>query len=108
MFRYGIVGGINRTVLVANHSESPVETVKRELRHRLLESFDAFLRDADHRPTQEQLETRLRALLNVRHRRDDSFPTLTPEEQAALVEEVANEVLGFGPLAPLMEDPTVS
>ncbi|MFH1463570.1 MAG: CpaF family protein [Pseudomonadota bacterium] len=90
------------------HREDPtgigdLEQAKRELHAELIESLDFEQVGRTPRP---ELEGRLRSILMERIA-GRALP-MSRMEREWLVQEILNEVLGFGPLEPLLQDPTIS
>lgn len=78
-------------------------TTKRNLHQKLLSRVDL---SSIENLSSEQLRTQLSALL--KEMIDEEALPVNEEERASLVTDLQNEVVGFGPLEPLMADPTVS
>jgi pilus assembly protein CpaF len=80
-----------------------LESVKRRVHDRLTQELD---------PTEVQrlsADSRRADLRKVVHRfLDQEGPGLAPEDRARLTDELLDEVLGLGPLEPLLRDPTIS
>ena len=82
----------------------PVAEVKRSVRRALVESLGPRLYDPH--MTQTELESRVRQTLQsvMEH---EATP-LSGQDRARITQEVADDILGYGPLEPLLNDPDVS
>lgn len=85
---------------------------RRELRDRLkrglverlgLSEVAALVGDGASELVREELAVACRAVLN-----EDGFSELDADERDGLVRQVIDEVVGLGPLQPLLDDPTIS
>lgn len=85
---------------------------RRELRDRLkrglverlgLSEVAALVGDGASELVREELAVACRAVLN-----EDDFSELDADERGGLVRQVIDEVVGLGPLQPLLDDPTIS
>jgi pilus assembly protein CpaF len=78
-------------------------SIKKQLHHRLLESMDlSAIESLSDDQLQAQLGTALLAIM-----RDDVLP-LNEQEKNRLVADLKNEIMGLGPLEPLMADSEIS
>jgi pilus assembly protein CpaF len=79
------------------------ESTKRRVHGRLTEQLEpaALQRLADDSRRDELRRVVYRLL-------DEEHPSLSPDERGRLAEELLDEILGLGPLEPLLRDPTVS
>jgi len=83
--------------------EARLYAVKSRIHHRLLERLDfAQLESLD----QAKMAQEIRQALN--HLLEEETEPLNLGEKARLVEELEFEILGLGPLEPLLKDPTIS
>jgi pilus assembly protein CpaF len=89
--------------LAAPGHSSRYYTIKTKLHQKVLTRIDLAAAEA---LSAEQLKTQLRELVE-RLIDEDAIPVNT-HERAQLVTELQNEILGLGPLEPLLADPTVS
>ena len=64
------------------------------------------LQSESHIPLYVQLRDQLRALAT--HLCSLQSVTLAPQDREVMVDEIMNEIYGFGPLEPLMHDPAIS
>lgn len=78
-------------------------TTKRNLHQKLLARVDL---SSIENLSSEQLRTQLSALLKEMIE-EEALP-VNEEERASLVTDLQNEVVGFGPLEPLLSDPAIS
>jgi pilus assembly protein CpaF len=87
----------------ARHAD-PFAVVKRSVHEALLETLGPRLYDAhlEQRELEQQVLQTLPAVLQ----RDET--PLTAADRARVAQEVADEILGHGPLEPYLRDPTVS
>jgi pilus assembly protein CpaF len=93
----------NSEPLAAPGHSSRYYTIKTKLHQKVLTRIDLAAAEA---LSAEQLKTQLRELVE-RLIDEDAIPVNT-HERAQLVTELQNEILGLGPLEPLLADPTVS
>jgi pilus assembly protein CpaF len=83
--------------------EACLYTVKNRIHHRLLERLDfAQLETLEQAKMAQEIRQVLNQLL------EDEPEPLNLGEKARLVEELEFEILGLGPLEPLLKDPTIS
>jgi pilus assembly protein CpaF len=82
----------------------PVAAVKRRVRDALFESLGPGLYDPH--MTQTELEARVRQTLQAVMASEDA--PLSGQDRARVTQEVADDILGFGPLEPLLNDPDVT
>ena len=82
----------------------PVAEVKRSVRRALVESLGPRLYDPH--MTQTELESRVRQTLQTVMEREAT--PLSGQDRARITQEVADDILGYGPLEPLLNDPDVS
>ena len=83
--------------------EARLYAVKSRIHHRLLERLDlAQLETLDHTKMAQEIRQVLNQLL------EDETEPLNLSEKSRLVEELEFEILGLGPLEPLLKDPTIS
>lgn len=78
---------------------------KSRIHDRMLDLLDLSMLD---RVDPGMLKPELRAVVDKILREDPSAIPLNAQEKAKLLAEILDEVLGFGPLEPLLQDPTVS
>jgi len=81
-----------------NHDE-----LKRTIHNKLVERLD-FTRVKD--LNSDALRRDIRKV--IEHLCDTENPLLSRMEREKLIEEILDETLGFGPLEPLLKDPTIS
>src|SRR6266567_1702199 len=79
------------------------DELKRQIHARLVERLD-FSRIKD--LSSDSMRRDIRKV--IEHLCDTENPLLNRIEREKLIEEVLDETLGFGPLEPLLKDPTVS
>ncbi|GLZ35826.1 type II secretion system protein E [Lentzea sp. NBRC 105346] len=87
----------------ARHAD-PFAALKRSVHSGLLESLGPKLYDAH--LDQRELEMRVRQTLQTVLERDET--PLTSADRSRVAQEVADEILGHGPLEPYLRDPGVS
>jgi len=95
------VGGLPRRT--ARHLD-PFASVKRVVHEGLVEALGPRLYDA--RLDQHELEVQVMNSLQAVLQREET--PLTMADKARVAQEVADEILGHGPLEPLLRDPDVS
>ncbi|MFF0343850.1 CpaF family protein [Kribbella sp. NPDC004875] len=88
----------------AARNADPFAGVKRSVHQGLLESLGPKLYDAH--LDQRELEQRVTQTLQAVLQRDDT--PMTVADRARVAQEVADEILGHGPLEPYLRDPGVS
>ena len=81
-----------------------VADVKRSVRQALVASLGPKLYDPH--MTQTELESRVRQTLQAVMEREET--PLSGPDRARVAQEVADDILGFGPLEPLLNDPDVT
>src|SRR3712207_3311537 len=79
------------------------EELKRQIHSKLVERLD-FTRVRD--LSSDAMRRDIRRV--IEHLCDTENPLLNRIEREKLIEEILDETLGFGPLEPLLKDPTVS
>ena len=82
----------------------PFTDLKRRLHRSLLESLGPKLYDSN--VTAEQLDSRVRKHLGELMRDEDT--PLSAADRQRLVAESIDDILGYGPITPFLEDPSVS
>jgi len=87
----------------SNNSNKNFEELKRSIHGKLVERLDLS------RFKELNLEVMRRDIRRaIEHLCDTENPLLNRIERERLIEEILDETLGFGPLEPLLKDPTVS
>jgi pilus assembly protein CpaF len=97
-------GMAHRAYRRASRHADPFADVKRSVHDALLESLGPKLYDAH--IDQKELEERVMRTLQAVLRRDES--PMTETDRSRVSQEVADEILGHGPLEPYLRDPDVS
>src|SRR4051794_36466232 len=87
----------------AGSGNKSFEDLKRHIHSKLVEKLD-FTRVKDLQS--DALRKDIRRV--IEHLCDTENPLLNRIERERLIEEVLDETLGFGPLEPLLKDPTIS
>src|ERR671915_1963993 len=82
----------------------PLAELRQKVHKALVETLGPRLYDSE--LSTEQLETKVREMLQ-RALEEEETP-LTREERRRLVSEIADDVLGFGPIEPFLRDPTIT
>jgi pilus assembly protein CpaF len=82
----------------------PFAEVKRSIHSKLLENIGPRLYDAS--MTESELEQRVRLALNEVMAAEDT--PLTALDRTRIAQEVADDILGYGPLEPYLRDPEVT
>jgi len=82
----------------------PFAEVKRKVHQALLETLGPKLYDA--RMTQSELEGKVRSTLQDVLALEDT--PLTVADRARIAQEVADDILGYGPIEPFLRDPEIS
>ena len=96
------VRGVSASGGSANGTKN-FDELKRQIHSRLVERLD-FTRVKD--LASDALRRDIRRV--IEHLCDTENPLLNRMEREKLIEEVLDETLGFGPLEPLLKDPTIS
>ena len=102
----GSRSGVTGVSIAANGSGSGsknYDELKRQIHAKLVERLD-FSRVKDLNSDALRRDTRR----VIEHLCDTENPLLNRMEREKLIEEILDETLGFGPLEPLLKDPTVS
>jgi pilus assembly protein CpaF len=95
------VGGPVRT---RRHVADPFGDLKRAVHQSLLDTLGPKLYDA--RLTQSELEQRVRITLQEVLSQEDT--PLTVADRAKISQDIADDILGYGPLEPFLRDPDVT
>jgi pilus assembly protein CpaF len=82
----------------------PFADLKRTVHQALLESLGPTLYDA--RMTQSELETKVRHTLQEVLRSEET--PLTTNDRTRIAQDIADDILGYGPLEPFLRDPEVT
>jgi pilus assembly protein CpaF len=84
--------------------EDPLAALKRTVHASLLESLGPQLYDS--RLTEDELEGKVRATLQEVLAQEETPLTVT--DRARLAQEIADDILGYGPLEPFLRDPEIT
>jgi pilus assembly protein CpaF len=82
----------------------PLAELRQKVHRSLVEVLGPKLYDTQIAP--EQLQAKVREILQRNLEEEDTL--LTREERLRLTSEIADDVLGFGPIEPFLRDPTVT
>jgi pilus assembly protein CpaF len=82
----------------------PFADLKRQVHQTLLDTLGPKLYDA--RTTQSELEGKVRQTLQEVLAHEDT--PLTASDRTRIAQEIADDILGYGPLEPFLRDPTVT
>ena len=88
----------------ARRSSDPFAEVKRTVHQTLLENLGPKLYDS--RLTQSELEQKVRQTLQEVLAQDET--PLTVADRARIAQDVADDILGYGPLEPYLRDPDIT
>jgi pilus assembly protein CpaF len=88
----------------ARRSTDPFAELKRTVHQTLLESIGPQLYDS--RLTQSELEQRVRLTLSEVLAADDT--PLTVSDRARIAQDIADDILGYGPIEPYLRDPDIT
>ncbi len=91
-----------RTRVRLNHD--PFADLKRKVHQSLLENLGPKLYDA--RMTQSELEQKVRQTLQEVLAQEDT--PLTVADRAQIAQDIADDILGYGPLEPYLRDPDIT
>lgn len=97
-----IAGATNGSRRVS--SVDPLADLKRTVHARLLENLGPQLYDS--RLTEDELEGKVRATLQEVLALEETPLTVT--DRARLAQEIADDILGYGPLEPFLRDPEIT
>jgi pilus assembly protein CpaF len=95
-----LVAGLTRS----RRQTDPFAELKRTVHQTLLESIGPQLYDA--RLTQADLEQRVRLTLSEVLAADDT--PLTVSDRARIAQDIADDILGYGPIEPYLRDPDIT
>jgi pilus assembly protein CpaF len=84
--------------------EDEHKQLKAAVHNQLLQQLGPKLYDAD--LTQSELERMVRATLQEAMQDDDTL--LTPAERTIIAQEIADDILGYGPIEPFLRDPDLT
>ena len=94
---------VSREDSAASRRECALQELKGRVHYKVIEQMDLSLfNEADQQQAEKELETVVRMVLGA-----EPDP-ISRGERETLVHEIKNEVLGLGPLEPLLADPTVN
>jgi pilus assembly protein CpaF len=82
----------------------PFADLKRTVHQRLLETLGPKLYDAH--TTQSELETKVRQTLQETLSAQDT--PLTVQDRTKIAQEIADDILGYGPIEPFLRDPDIT
>jgi pilus assembly protein CpaF len=85
-------------------SADPFGDLKRQVHQALLDSLGPKLYDS--RQTQSELEQKVRQTLQEVLSQEDT--PLTTADRARIAQEIADDILGYGPLEPYLRDPDIT
>jgi len=88
----------------ARRSADPFAELKRTVHQTLLDNLGPKLYDS--RLTQSELEQKVRQTLQEVLAQDDT--PLTVADRARIAQEIADDILGYGPLEPYLRDPDIT
>ena len=98
--RSDVKAGVSR----GRRSTDPFAELKRTVHQTLLESIGPQLYDS--RLTQSELEQRVRLTLSEVLAADDT--PLTVSDRARIAQDIADDILGYGPIEPYLRDPDIT
>jgi pilus assembly protein CpaF len=88
----------------SRRAEDPFAELKRKVNQSLVDNLGPKLYDA--RMTQSELESRVRQTLQEVLAQEDT--PLTVADRARISQEIADDILGYGPLEPFLRDPDIT
>ena len=97
-------GDVKPGVSRGRRSTDPFAELKRTVHQTLLESIGPQLYDS--RLTQSELEQRVRLTLSEVLAADDT--PLTVSDRARIAQDIADDILGYGPIEPYLRDPDIT
>lgn len=86
------------------HKEDAFRELKAQVHNRLLQQLGPKLYDAD--LTQSELERMVRGALQDAMQEEDVL--LTPADRTRISQEIADDILGYGPIEPFLRDPDLT
>lgn len=84
------------------------ETLKQALIQHVLENAEGWLDVSNREATRAQFVALMDAFMDEREKPDESAPPQDTEQRRLLYQSVLDEILGFGPLQPLLDDDTIT
>ena len=93
-----------RQAAVKRKSSDPFADLKRQVHQALLDNLGPKLYDS--RQTQSELEQKVRQTLQEVLSQEDT--PLTTADRARIAQEIADDILGYGPLEPYLRDPDIT
>ena len=93
-----------KTKAPKNAAEDDFRELKATVHNRLLQQLGPQLYDAE--LTQSELEQMVRATLQEVMADDQTL--LTPQERTRIAQEIADDILGYGPIEPFLRDPDLT
>ena len=97
-------GAMAQTASQVRRLEDPFADLKRSVHQALLDSLGPKLYDS--RLTQTELEQKVRLSLQEVLAQDNT--PLTVSDRAKIAQEIADDILGYGPIEPYLRDPEVT
>ena len=88
----------------ATQQEDEFKELKSTVHNRLLQQLGPKLYDAD--LTQSELERMVRSALQDAMQDEDTL--LTPADRTRIAQEIADDILGYGPIEPFLRDPDLT
>jgi pilus assembly protein CpaF len=93
-----------RTEPAKNKEEDKFRDLKAQVHNRLLQQLGPKLYDAD--LTQSEIEQMVRSALQEAMQDDETL--LTPADRTRIAQEIADDILGYGPIEPFLRDPDLT
>ncbi|MCP4304655.1 MAG: CpaF family protein [bacterium] len=92
-------------VTVEGHREEIVQELRRKLHYKVVEGLGPML--YDRQMSDAELKLRVMEMLEWALDQEESVP-LARADRVALLQEIADDVLGYGPIDPFLSDPDVT
>jgi pilus assembly protein CpaF len=92
-------------VTVEGHREEVVQELRRKLHYKVVEGLGPML--YDRQMSDAELKLRVMEMLEWALDQEESVP-LARADRVALLQEIADDVLGYGPIDPFLSDPDIT
>ncbi|MCX7842959.1 MAG: CpaF family protein [Clostridia bacterium] len=99
--------GIKQKKVQAVHKEDPYAAIKAKIHSRIIEEIksDAF-KEMDEGEEQEKLEREIASIVESVLNEESTY--ISKNDRQKIISEVIDDSIGFGPINPLIQDPSVS
>lgn len=87
--------------------DDPFEEIKNKIFNKIIEEIKTdALKDIDEEDEEDKLKEEISSIVEDILNEENTF--ISKSERQKIIAEVINETIGFGPISPLIQDPTVS